>query len=620
MSDYTTYTCSNVDCHMEVATSVGWYGADQTANADCTFCHTGISTHITGGCVSCHPGGAGTNNEKHTAQSGGTATVVFIPVPSPSWDDPGTATAESLDMRARLGRTYAAFTEPLTVNAVPNTPYPGIHLGGDGNTDATEADICWNCHGAPTDASANPDTSADNSEWGYNFDPDGATWPKWVIAPETGTSRPRYNYGYLYDAVTGGSAINDWTNGDSGGGFRRNAYQHDITRMSKQIFSVHSANVDDQTDAGTNRRTVSSVNITLTGTSGDVNNKRGTAANLEHKSEIRCSYCHDVHNTFGPSGRPYIRGAWGPNPYPEDMPPLSGYTYPTRGGPDTVANAGNGAGNRFQRRNATSGTSQIFPVGVPRLYGYTYTAAEIGAGEDLKGGFWIDKNSGNPPGSAPYNDTTFDTTNTFGGLCALCHTMGVDTLDYYRTSSLWQGTNNGHRNSTQGGAGSGGNNLFDARRSGGSGNYMTQQDAIQNFEWGKNSGYDSGSEGGWNSVLEPGRPCENNSGINCSPLTTGWYSTNIADQTRPAGDYNTWYGTGLVNNAHKFPCSKCHSPHATGLPALLITNCLDRNQASWSANSGRVGPGGSQQGHNLANNCHRKTSVNDGWHKLLPQQ
>jgi hypothetical protein len=65
--------------------------------------------------------------------------------------------------------------------------------------------------------------------------------------------------------------------------------------------------------------------------------------------------------------------------------------------------------------------------------------------------------------------------------------------------------------------------------------------------------------------------------------------------------------------AHQFTCSKCHRPHASGLPALLPQNCIDPAQGNYTING--------QTGVNLvANNCHRKTSTSDGWHILAPGQ
>jgi hypothetical protein len=81
-------------------------------------------------------------------------------------------------------------------------------------------------------------------------------------------------------------------------------------------------------------------------------------------------------------------------------------------------------------------------------------------------------------------------------------------------------------------------------------------------------------------------------------------------------DHDNWYGSGTIGGAegsgsmaHKFTCSKCHTPHASGLPALLTHNCIDP--------AGGAYPNGFS---GVAGNCHRKTSTADGWHKLAPGQ
>jgi hypothetical protein len=56
------------------------------------------------------------------------------------------------------------------------------------------------------------------------------------------------------------------------------------------------------------------------------------------------------------------------------------------------------------------------------------------------------------------------------------------------------------------------------------------------------------------------------------------------------------------------------------MPALLITNCLDRTLATWSATpsgGSAIGPNGLNQ-NTTTNNCHRKDSASTGWHKLAP--
>jgi len=49
--------------------------------------------------------------------------------------------------------------------------------------------------------------------------------------------------------------------------------------------------------------------------------------------------------------------------------------------------------------------------------------------------------------------------------------------------------------------------------------------------------------------------------------------------------YNTYNwgisATGVIKGYHAFSCSKCHTPHASRLPKLMITNCLDTRQNEW---------------------------------------
>jgi hypothetical protein len=45
--------------------------------------------------------------------------------------------------------------------------------------------------------------------------------------------------------------------------------------------------------------------------------------------------------------------------------------------------------------------------------------------------------------------------------------------------------------------------------------------------------------------------------------------------------------TSAQTGYHQFPCSKCHTPHATLLPRLMATNCLDiGNSGQYLTNSG----------------------------------
>jgi hypothetical protein len=145
---------------------------------------------------------------------------------------------------------------------------------------------------------------------------------------------------------------------------------------------------------------------------------------------------------------------------------------------------------------------------------------------------------------------------------------------------------------------------------------------------------------------------------------TGWTLSPRADQlgqgTKGSNvmhqDY-TWDGdktTGLVtvisstgpdyidNKFHQFPCSKCHIPHASRLPRLMITNCLDTKKNTWDDNTSKasaIPAAGTSVGNDTvstenggakfsnstsAQNCHRlkdpafTNAGGSGWNKVTP--
>ena len=87
---------------------------------------------------------------------------------------------------------------------------------------------------------------------------------------------------------------------------------------------------------------------------------------------------------------------------------------------------------------------------------------------------------------------------------------------------------------------------------------------------------------------------------------------------------------------HQFSCSKCHNPHASRLPKLMITNCLDIRHNTWDdANSSSqtkytagalstVDSGKKAAYYASAQNCHRfddsrsTTQLKGGWNKVTP--
>ena len=88
-------------------------------------------------------------------------------------------------------------------------------------------------------------------------------------------------------------------------------------------------------------------------------------------------------------------------------------------------------------------------------------------------------------------------------------------------------------------------------------------------------------------------------------------------------------------NYHNYTCSKCHNPHASRLPRLMITNCLDVVHNTWDNQYTGDGNWGNWNGYtynnnhefaysSTAQNCHRYVDVagggveEPGWNSVTP--
>jgi len=291
---------------------------------------------------------------------------------------------------------------------------------------------------------------------------------------------------------------------------------------------------------------------------------------------IRCSYCHDVHDLNqvagdSVSGPPYLRGTWMGNPYQEDGAPQSGTSY-----------------SNLQRFGA-----------VPRG----------NIAQAVMGGYWIDQNSSWPTtgGVAGGAVATAWQLSNSAGLCTLCHGSDVNNLNQFGSASAaWVGSN-GHANAVIGGTGTSSGlafNVFDAR----GGTATTSTNPSMAFQ-GASAPGDRGFYGFRN---------------------TGGDAAGWTPRVNPTGEtrnynYYEWGATvtnqTLVDNQyHKFPCSKCHNPHASRLPRLMITNCLDTKHNTWddsyqlasSPQGGSNNINRSISNWTSAQNCHRVAGVTDG--------
>ena len=77
----------------------------------------------------------------------------------------------------------------------------------------------------------------------------------------------------------------------------------------------------------------------------------------------------------------------------------------------------------------------------------------------------------------------------------------------------------------------------------------------------------------------------------------GWSGLDLSDNS-------TGSGTGQLQY-HQFSCSKCHNPHASRLPRLMITNCLDTSHNTWDDSIGT--PSGTNN-----DGCCTPSADNDG--------
>jgi predicted CXXCH cytochrome family protein len=512
----TAGSCSNMSpesCHPS-ASSPKW---DSAQNFDCVGCHgMGGTTpsHVTdpnknidladndpdtgdamkGNCTWCHFGGHPLDDV------GGTALIL--------------ANSSQVGINYRSG---------------------GIHLKksiGGRVAQATEAELCWQCHDANGISEWGTDTGSNNT-----------------------STKPANASDYNYGTVT----TSNWTTASWSSSVANFSYK------TGNIQSTHSTS-----ESGT-----SAVTGTGIGTYKEAPDAVG---------KIRCSNCHDVHNLNkapgdSMTGQPYLRGTWIRNPYPEDGAPWN-KAYAV-----VVTNYG----------------------AVPR------------AGGNEQGGYQIDQNNSFP--------TAGLSLATSAGLCTLCHGTTVDSMDKTTGESLWIGTN-GHSNSALGGTASNAENIF--------GNGIGGRPAPVRGANSTLSANDVFTMGLQNIKQRVDDATGDDYGYGYRGQVSGPKYTPILPQRARSYKDFTW-GVAVDANTidigyHAFTCSKCHNPHASRLPKLMITNCLDTRQNTWDNGQGKTQTYWNSTGnpdlnewtatHNTAQNCHRYDPVSGvgGWNKVTPWQ
>lgn len=328
-----------------------------------------------------------------------------------------------------------------------------------------------------------------------------------------------------------------------------------------QIESVHETQYDLDTGTG----------ITVHDTTGGAGSHSKVSAANTDVAKISCTVCHDVHSIGDDNAdlepAPYLRGSWTSNPFPEDGAPLSGNT--------NISSFG----------------------GVPR--GGKGTAHPLSwATNNALGGWQIEQNNAN------FADTSYA---SFGGLCQKCHSQSALETRWAPHGSVVSGFTGG------------GSNIFrvsyraDSRVAGyGSWAlaYMRHDNTTgANGSWvyglrnPETKTLPSGTATGITPRISPTRP---ETGTNLDLSSSTMLGLNVDDGTTDTG-------------YHSFPCAKCHDPHASRLPKLMVTNCLDIARNTWDNSinpSGWTASGDKYTAKQLAYsstavNCHRYVKAGD---------
>jgi hypothetical protein len=268
------------------------------------------------------------------------------------------------------------------------------------------------------------------------------------------------------------------------------------------------------------------------------------------------------------------------------------------------------------------------------------------------GGFQIDQNNSlNGPPTAGLG------LGNSAGICTLCHGSDVDALDVEPSEGLWLGTN-GHSNSALGGTA---NTAILANILNFTNSHATAPAGTgRNIAGGAPAAYHSTDyTGGANppmgyvNMTDTGLADTYADGFRSVYNNKGYAQVtemnNLIQTTtdRAYVDFNwglTQDDATTDKGYHAFTCSKCHNPHASRLPKLMITNCLDTKQNTWDDDQPQVPLFGSafdgnntvtgldSDGQYIANatsaqNCHRLGDITNtpqgtggGWNKVTPRK
>jgi predicted CxxxxCH...CXXCH cytochrome family protein len=575
--------------------------------------HINISFSKTGDyCNLCHMG-AGSGSANH---ANGTVNVIFntaVAGASAAWADTGTNVAPGGTCSNLATGCHGGTQWDPALTLACNSCHG---FGGSDPSHVTDSrgisagQNCEHCHptGHPVGVTATTYMIPNNSDVGIDYDSGGIHLLK-MINSVTRSTEAEICWA-CHDAQTP-TKVSEWGTNTSTNGL---IYDYDFGSLvpsnwvgatwTSAVFSYKTSTIQSTHSANTS----------------------GATNGVDNVADIRCSYCHDVHDTasttnpalatYDVDGKPFLRGRWMGSPYLEDGAPQAGATYAQQ---------------------------NLFGL-VPRG----------GTGATETGGYYIDQNTTNDP------DTEGWTAFNSAALCELCHggaTAGDGTfssgeiaaLNYYGTddSAGWVGTVNGHANAVLGGPTNSGSNIFSSydRMPGesidlaytGDGTYNEQP--VMAYKNADGSWLSSDGNEGWG--LRGYNKNESNvynllpriaNGTDGTPYAFEFYSWGARIEI----DLSTGGDDFLDQNYHKFSCSKCHNPHASRLPKLMITNCLDTKHNTWddTSNTGIDGtPATGMPTYNQsktwsntssAQNCHRlkdpnqTNSAGSGWNHVTP--
>lgn len=312
----------------------------------------------------------------------------------------------------------------------------------------------------------------------------------------------------------------------------------------------------------------------------------GTADNAA--ANVVCTTCHDVHGspTVAQFYSPALKGKWLTSPYYEDRAPPA---------------KASGTNGLFAWADANSAARSAADALTPRAAiqtGTGWAPKEIGGGYGVVGtqngawGWFIDGNTFGMSAYQPYtsgavtqkyfytvdaaNFTSTGLTN-FAGLCMTsCHSAAN-----IEARTTWTG----HKPVVPGfGGADAATDLFNVNGTTNPATAAKVRNQMVGQGWYNNGGYGQ-------NLFATGTGGERQGGDG-GTLDARTYSHNVAFS----------YGVNPITAAaqtgyHQFPCSKCHNPHASLLPALMRTNCLNTAKSSFEWRMAAE-----------SNNCHRVES------------